>query len=302
MWLLLAFSGPVLWAVSTHIDKYLVDQFFKNSDTAVLMVFTALIGLILLPVIAIFQPIVARPLDEIVMIGSGILYMGAMLLYLRAIQSAEVSIVAPLFQTSALFTFGLAYIFLDEVLSWRQMAGGALVISGSLSLSFDKTFHFGAMRFRLVALMLGCTFVLAMSSVLFKFFALRDAFWVTTFWIYVGEGLFGFGIMAVPKYRHQFRALFRRSPGAVIALNGANELINLGGSLGVRFASLLAPVALVSAVSATSSLFVFAFGIFLTVFLPKLGREDLSWQGLAQKGIGATLVSVGVLLLGDAGN
>lgn len=122
MWLLLAFSGPVLWAVSTHIDKYLVDQFFKNSDTAVLMVFTALIGLVLLPVIAIFQPITPHPLDAMVMIVSGILYMGAMLLYLRAIQSAEASVVAPLFQTSALFTFGLAYIFLGEMLTWRQVA------------------------------------------------------------------------------------------------------------------------------------------------------------------------------------
>ena len=30
-WLLLAFLGPVLWAVSTHIDKYLVERFFKDS-------------------------------------------------------------------------------------------------------------------------------------------------------------------------------------------------------------------------------------------------------------------------------
>src|SRR4051812_16445583 len=28
MWLLYAFSGPVFWAISTHIDKYLVDRYF----------------------------------------------------------------------------------------------------------------------------------------------------------------------------------------------------------------------------------------------------------------------------------
>ena len=44
MWLLFAFSGPVLWAASTHIDKFLVDRYFRDSDTAVLMIFTALIG------------------------------------------------------------------------------------------------------------------------------------------------------------------------------------------------------------------------------------------------------------------
>ena len=42
MWLFLAFSAPVLWAVSTHIDKYLVERFFKNSSVGVLLIFTAL--------------------------------------------------------------------------------------------------------------------------------------------------------------------------------------------------------------------------------------------------------------------
>lgn len=37
MWILFAFSGPVFWAISTHVDKYLVDRYFKNSDTAVLL-------------------------------------------------------------------------------------------------------------------------------------------------------------------------------------------------------------------------------------------------------------------------
>ena len=53
-WLPLALTGPVLWAVSTHIDKYLVDRYFANSDTAVLMVFTALLSATLLIPIALF--------------------------------------------------------------------------------------------------------------------------------------------------------------------------------------------------------------------------------------------------------
>ena len=48
------------------------------------------------------------------MTASGILYMGAMLFYLRAIQSEEASVVAPLFQASTLFTFLLGYLFLHE--------------------------------------------------------------------------------------------------------------------------------------------------------------------------------------------
>jgi drug/metabolite transporter (DMT)-like permease len=220
-----------------------------------------------------------------------------MLFYLRAIQSEEASVVAPLFQASTLFTLLLAYFLLGEVLSWLQLGGGALIVAGALVLSLDVSFHIRKFKTRLVLLMLGCTLVLAFSSVIFKFFAVRDEFWITTFWTNVGEALFGIGIVAIPHYRRQFAALFGRSPGAVIGINAANELINLGGGLSVRFASLFAPVALVSAISSTSTMFVFGFGILLTVFFPKLGRENLSWRVLAQKGAGASLVAAGVIAI-----
>ena len=49
-------AGPVLWAASTHIDKYLVERFFKESDVGVLLIFTGLIGLLPLPFIGFFEP------------------------------------------------------------------------------------------------------------------------------------------------------------------------------------------------------------------------------------------------------
>lgn len=297
MWLLLAFLGPVCWAVSTHIDKYLVDRYFHDSDTAVLMLFTALTGVALLPVIWWIEPAIFRPSASAiaVMTVSGILYMGAMLFYLRAIQSEEASVVAPLFQASTLFTFLLGYLFLHERLGTTQLMGGGLIVGGALGLSFQG----GAGRFnaRLVLLMLAATFVLALSTVLFKFFAVRDDFWTTTFWTFAGEGVFGLILICRPSYRQQFVALFRRSPGAVAGINAANELINLGAGLGVRYAALLAPVALVSAISSTTTLFVFAIGIFLALFFPRFGREDLSAGNLVKKGLGALLIAAGVVLI-----
>ena len=299
MWLLFAFSGPLLWAVSTHIDKFLVDKYFQASDTAVLMVFTALLGVIALPVIWLLEPkVLALPwAATAVMTASGVLYMGAMLFYLRAIQSEEASVVAPLFQANTLFTFVLGLLLLHEVPRWQQALGAGLVVTGALGLSLDKRLHFGSFKPRLVLLMCGATFVLALSSVVFKFFAVHDEFWSTTFWTFVGEGLFGAGILAVPHYRKQFVHLFRKNPGAVIGVNAANELINLGGGLGVRYASLLAPVGLVSAISATSTFFVFLFGILLTLFFPRLGREDLSARNVFQKVVGGILIMAGVVMI-----
>jgi uncharacterized membrane protein len=299
MWLLFAFSGPVLWAASTHMDKYLVERYFKHSDTAVLMVFTAWIGLVMLPFIWVFDSAALTvPLVSIlVMIVSGILYMWAILFYLRAIQSAEASVVAPLYQMSTLFTFALGYLILHETLTWGNGLGVVLVILGALVLSVDTSFHFRVMKLRILFLMMLATFVFALSIVIFKFFAVQEQFWSTTFWTYVGEALFGVGILAVPRYLKQFTTLLKTNTKALLAVNGVNELINLGGGLGVRFASLFAPVVIVSAISSTTTLFVFLFGILLTIFFPRLAHEDISRANLLQKGAAAVLVVVGVILI-----
>ena len=70
----------------------------------------------------------------------------------------------------------------------------------------------------------------------------------------------------------------------------------LGGALGTRFALTLAPLALVQAIGSTTTLFVFGFGVVLSVFLPALGRENLSRRELLRKGLAAALVAAGAAL------
>jgi uncharacterized membrane protein len=292
-------SGPVLWAISVHLDKYLVERFFKESNVAVLLLFTAFIGLLLLPFIWFFEPsVVSLGAGSIALIVlSGILYMSAMLLYLRALQSEEASVVAPFFQAGPLFGFVLAYLVLGETLSGRQMAGGALIIIGALMVSISVEKGLRAFKGRLAALMLACGFTMALSGLIFKIFALEVTFWTTTFWMFVGEAIFGSALLLISSYRRQFFALLRVNTVALLTINGSNELINLGGGLGNRYALLFAPLSIVQAIGSTTTLFVFAFGIVLSIFFPGLGREDLSGRELAQKGIAAALVAAGVALV-----
>jgi drug/metabolite transporter (DMT)-like permease len=232
---------------------------------------------------------------------SGTLYMGAMLFYLRALQSEEASVVAPFFQAAPLFGFALGYLVLGETLSPGQMAGGALIVGGTVLVSLraapQRTGAATKFNGRLAALMLACALSLAVSSLIFKVFALRDEFWPTTFWMFVGEALFGAALLAVASYREEFVALLRQNPGAVLSINAANELINLAGGLGTRFALVLAPLSLVQAVGSTTTLFVFGIGVVLSVFFPALGRESLSRRELLHKGLAAVLVAAGAVLV-----
>jgi drug/metabolite transporter (DMT)-like permease len=308
-WLFFAFSGPVLWAISVHLDKYLVERFFKHSDVAVLLVFTAFIGLLLLPFIWFFEPAVTSPgIRGMALIAlAGILYMGAMLLYLQALQSEEASVVAPYFQASPLFGYGLAYAVLGETLSGRQMAGGAMIVVGALIVSLrffpsrrsaaDGARRESMFKARLAMLMLACGFALALSSLIFKVFALQVEFWITTFWMFVGEAIFGVALLMISSYRRQFVALLRINTAALLSINTSNELINLGGGLGNRYALMFAPLSIVQAIGSTTTLFVFAIGVVLSMCCPGLGRETLSGRELAQKGVAAAFVAIGVALV-----
>ncbi len=296
-WVVFAFSGPVLWAISVHLDKYLVERFFKESNVAVLLLFTAFVGVLLLPFIWLFEPNLTAPggTGIALIIASGILLMGALLFYLQALQTEEASVVAPFFQAAPLFGYGLAYLVLGETLSVRQLAGGGLIVIGTLIVSIDR--GAGAFKARLAALMLACGFTIALSALIFKIFAIETEFWTTTFWMFVGEAIFGCGLLAMPSYRAQLAAALRANAAALLSINAANELINLGGGLGNRYALMFAPLSLVQAIGSTTTLFVFAFGVILSVLWPKLGRENLSGRDLMQKGVAAALVAVGVALV-----
>jgi uncharacterized membrane protein len=273
----------------------------------VLLVFTAFAGVLLLPFIWLFGPSVTKAGagSTALIIVSGILYMGAMLLYLQALQSEEASVVAPFFQASPLFAYVLAYLVLGETLSARQMAGGGMIIVGALIVSI----RFGPsssspgggegrrFKVRLAMLMLTCGFALAVSALIFKIFAIEVEFWTTTFWMFVGEAIFGGALLMVPSYRNQFIALLRVNTAALLTINGSNELINLSGGLGNRYALMFAPLSIVQAISSTTTLFVFAFGVVLSIFVPRLARETLSGRELAQKGVAAAFVAIGVALV-----
>src|SRR5882672_10705926 len=204
-WLVFAFSGPILWAISTHLDKYLVERYFKQSSVAVLLVFTAFAGLALLPIIWLYRPtVIALEVKSMLLMAlAGILYMGAMYFYLRALQSEEASVIAPFYQAAPLFGYALGYLVLGETLTPMQVIGGASIVGGTLLVSLGPAAG-GKFRVRVATLMLVCAFALALSSLIFKIFAVREQFWATTFWMFVGEAIFGAALLAIASFRQEF--------------------------------------------------------------------------------------------------
>lgn len=300
-WFLIALIPPALWSATNHLDKYLISKYFRGGGVGALMVFSSLIGIFILPFIAFFNHGVfgVNPINAVLIILNGFIYILAVLPYFYAIQKDEASVTVPLFQLIPIFSFILAYFVLKETLLPKQIIGSILIVLGAVGISLEigegKTIRFKKEVFWLMAL---SSLLFAVNFLFFKFFALQESFWTTSFWEYVGLAIFAFLVMAFVKpYRKEFVNVMKKNKLPVIGLNGFNEIINIVAKLSFNFASLLTPITITWVVDGLQPFFVFIYGIILTLFFPQLGTESLLKKHLVQKVISICVMFVGTYFL-----
>lgn len=295
-WFLLALVPPALWSATNHIDKYLLGKYFKGGGVGALMVFSSLIGLLLLPILGVWHPeVLVFSQSSILIAVNGFLYVLAVLPYFYALQKDEASIAVPLFQLIPVFSYVLAYLVLGEKLTNVQLLGGLLIVLGAIGMTLDLNEGKG-IKFKkeVFWLMMLSSLIFSLNFLFFKFFAIQSNFWFTSFWEYVGFAVFAFLLMAFVKpYRKEFVSVMKRNKVIVLSLNGVNEFINIFAKIAFNFASLLTPITLTWVANGFQPLFVFGYGIILTVFFPHISNESLLKKHLFQK-----LISIAVMLVG----
>ncbi|WKZ24632.1 MAG: EamA family transporter [Patescibacteria group bacterium] len=282
-WFLIALIGPFLWCISNYIDKYLLSSYFNKVGIGALIIFSALIGLIVSPLILLFKPevLIIGGNEIIWMITAGIILMLSFLLYLYALDKDEASIVAPLFQTIPIFLYILGYIFLKETLSSIQLSGGFLIMIGGIAIAWNIELR--KLKGYIFLMMMVASLLLAAEGTIFKVIALETDFWTVVFWQYIGATLFGALLLFIPNYRRQFFSLWKKHKAALLSINFINEAITTIGILTFRFAMLLAPLALVQMVNGFQPLFLLVIGLLLTKFWPKITKERIDKKHLIHK-------------------
>lgn len=299
-WFFIALIPPALWSITNHLDKYLLGKYFKGGGVGALMVFSSLIGILLLPIIAFLHPeVLAFSQVSILIAVNGFLYILAVLPYFYALQKDEASIAVPLFQLIPVFSYVLAYFVLGETLTNNQLMGGLLIVLGAIGMTLDlsdgKKIKFKKEVFWLMML---SSLIFALNFLFFKFFAIQSDFWFTSFWEYVGFAIFAFLLMVFVKpYRKEFITVMKKNRVAVLTLNGANEVINIIAKVSFNFASLLTPITITWIVNGFQPLFVFSYGVILTLFFPHISKESMLKRHLAQKLIAIAIMFAGTYLL-----
>ena len=300
-WFFIALVGPFLYALTNHIDKILLEKYFKKGGVGTLLLFSSLVSAFALPFLFLADTTVldVSGASIFLLMLVGILNVLVLWCYFLALKNEEASVAVVFYQLVPVFGYALGYFILGEVLTQMQLIAMATIIFGTTIVSFeiDAENRF-TLRRNTVLLMLGAAFFWALESVIFKAVALEEQLWRSLFWEHLMLTLVGIVIFSLIRpYRVHFLSAIRSNSGAILSLNLGNETLYILGNIAYSIAYLLAPIALVLLAESYQPLFVFLIGIFLTVYFPHLTVEKIQAKHLWQKFIAICITGIGTYLL-----
>lgn len=300
-WYFFAFLSPLLWAISNHVDKYILSKYLKSAGSGVLAIFAGLVGLMLSLGILIVSPssIFGMSLfHAVIIISNGALLIIAFIPYYYALRDEDASLVVPLYQMIPIFSLIGGFFLLGESITLIQALGGICIIFGAVLISIDIAGAGFNLKKRVFLLMILSSFLLSVHFLVFKLIALEESFWTTVFWEYLGSVAVAiFLLLFISSYRRQFINVLKENSSGVISVNVFNEILNIGAKLVANYAGMLVPVVLVNFANGLQPMFVFLIGLAITLFLPFINKEQVSKKHIIQRIIAIIVLLFGTYLL-----
>jgi drug/metabolite transporter (DMT)-like permease len=300
--LLLALVSPLLYAASNHIDNILLEKYFKEGGVGTLLLFSAVLSFLALPVLLVLEPamLAVDAMSLLFLLGVGCLNTLLLWCYLQALFSDEPTVVIIYYQLVPVIGLFFGYVILGEVITEGQALAMILIIAGAsvLSIALDEAGKI-VFRARTAVYMLIASTCWALESTLFKLVALEENVWRSLFWEHVALVGIGFLLFAlVPHYRDSFKKALRSNSKPVLGLNVVNESLYILGNSIAAYVVILIPVSMTLLMNSVQPLFVLLLGMLLWVVFPNLGVEYVSKRNWPQKIAAIVLTSIGIIMLG----
>lgn len=264
-WIVFSVLAAVVWAAVNIVDKYILTRLIRKP--VIFLMILGLVGLIFSVLIYFFKGLQdLNPLNIYIALLAGLFYLLMCYFYFKAAQIEEISRVVPLLYIDSLFVMLLAFVFLDEVFTPIKYAAIILLIAGAFILSYN-----GISKGKALLLMLLSAICLALNHVLTKYLLGFADFWTIFSWSRVGVV-----IALLPVFFYYYKDLFGTlKRGKVFCLLSLNETLNALGILLITIAASYGYITLVNALSSLQPLFVLIFAFFISIYYPKILREEL---------------------------
>lgn len=300
--LLLAAAAATLYAITNHIDKFLVSKASAHADHRALVVMSTLVAggmmMLIYAIICGFRIEVFDVRSLLVLAGSAILYAITLSIYFCALKRDDTTIIVIMFNLIPVFSLLLSPLILrDQEVRPLQLLGCLIVLAAAMIVTFesDKK-RFSKSKLVTFIMMAFVSLGYSMWFILTRFVTQDHNFEQTTFWL--NAMIFLVGIIAfllLRKYRKSFLVLVKKNGLLIFWLNITNELCNSFGMVLMTFAGTMVPVALVSFCSQGIQPFMsLLIGAMLTVFFPKIEKENIKRKEIIRRVITVLVCAVGL--------
>ena len=295
-WFLAALSVPIINAVSSFIDKYLVEK--RVPDPYVLIFwsgwFSVCIGVPLWWYTGFQLPDASHLVS---LVGVGMLSQVGYIFWYMALMRDEVSRLTPLGALFPVASYLFAWLILGETIPAGAFVGFVFLVIAGFVVSVVGSTQ-GVFRVRpALWYMLGFIVLLSLPRVVFKAaevgVGFAPAFALQTIGSALGAVIVLFGRRIYVRAPIRFRL-----PVGTLATLFVNDALFASGFAIGMYAVTIGPVSLTSAVSNIQPFAVLAIGWCLTMWAPHIIEEDISHTSMKQKIVGALCATVGALIVG----
>jgi len=293
-WLIFALLCPAFWGWNNVINKFLMTKKFPGYFS--ITIYLNLLDLIFAGIVCLFVPISLEFPYFLFSIAAGVLPLFSFWFYSKALMVEEVSRISPLFQFIPIFVVFLSILFLGEILSAQKYFGIALIVLTSILISYKKSENGNSLS-SAFKYMVPFSAILAVFSTINKHLLGHMDYWSVFFWSSIGSALGVLAMLAFSKPRKEFvealPILGKRT--FFVSLLGESTYI-----LGILFslaATSLSYVSVVSALSGLQHFFVFVYMVLISLFVPKILKEELNRNVLALKILSIAVMFVGTWLI-----
>ncbi|HBB76197.1 MAG: hypothetical protein A2186_00410 [Candidatus Levybacteria bacterium RIFOXYA1_FULL_41_10] len=294
-WVIFSLLSRALWAADNIVDKLLIGKHLKNP---LILTFVAGISSLLLALIIILFNGLSwiGPVPVALAVFAGSFQIIAVFAFYQAISKEEISRVIPLFQLTPPFVLILSFLFLGEVLTRPQYLAFILILIGGFLISLKRIEGVFKLR-NAFWLMVLSSLIYAIQIVILKPLYVSYPFWDLTVYLIFGQFLPTPLLLLIPNFKNRLVDNFSNlKPVGWILLIMA-MLFVAGASLSINWALITGPVTLISVTRGFQSAFVLIFTVFLSIWFPKILKEELSKSALGVKVLAIFLMFLGLYLI-----
>ena len=291
-WVFFALLASLVWAAGSLIDKYVLVKWVRNPYVPVIVM--VLMGFIAALAVFFIRGFSALSyLNILLAFAAGFLYVIVAILYFKAVKTEEISRIIPLFNLSPMFVLILAAVFLGEVFTPLKYLGIFLLIIGAALISSRNILKIRPGKtFWLIVL---ASFITAINLVIGKYLLGFADFWTIFSYTMIGEFIAIIPILALNF--HDLAATAKEHGRKPIMTMSFNETLTVAARLLTLTAMSVGYVVLVEALESLHAFFVLLFAVILSVFWPKILKEEIGRGTVLLKLLAIILMFAGAFLV-----